>query len=208
MQIYDITATIGENLPVYVESERPKVEKLEQINKGDFCNLSRLTTITHAGTHADMPSHFITDGATNDTVNLSHFYGSAKLFRLSPTTHITEKDLAPLNIEAGDIILLDTGQSPQMSKPKLDTNFIALAPCAAEYLAAKKIKTLGIDCLSVDPYGSPNFPAHMVLLGNGITIIEGLVLDAVPVGTYILSALPLKIQGGDGSPVRAVLIAN
>ena len=60
--------------------------------------------------------------------------------------------------------------------------------------------------LSVDPYDAADFPVHMALLGNGITILEGLILEGVPEGEYTLSALPLKFEGGDGSPVRAVLV--
>jgi arylformamidase len=79
---------------------------------------------------------------------------------------------------------------------------------AAEYLVSKKIKTLGIDCLSVDSYGTSDFPVHKALLGNHIAILEGLVFDGVPEGEYILSALPLKFHKGNGSPIRAVLITH
>lgn len=206
MKIYDITATIGDKLPGY-GNERFTVSKTARIKDGDKFNFSKFAATTHTGTHADMPSHFILDGTTCDNIDLCHFYGRAKLIRLNAAGHITKEDLLPHNIPEGIILLLDLGQSKYMQQPELNKDFIALMPCAAQYLAEKRVKTVGIDCLSVDPYWDEDYPAHMILLGNGIAILEGLVLDGVPEGEYTLSALPLKFEDGDGSPIRAVLIA-
>jgi arylformamidase len=205
MKIYDITAEISDNLPVYGK-ERPVAEKSLQLAKGDMCNLMNLSLTTHTGTHADMPSHFILGGATCDNIPLDHFYGKAKLIRVNAAAHITKEDLQPFNIEAGIILLIDTGQSPYMRQRNLKEDYLALMPCAAQYLVEKKIKTVGIDYLSIDPYNTADFAAHKILLGSGVTVLEGLVLENVPEGEYILSALPLKIADGDGSPVRAVLV--
>jgi len=205
MKIYDITAPISNDLPVYGE-KRPKITKLAQIDNGDVCNVTWLSASSHTGTHADMPLHFISGGATCSDIALDYFYGPAKVMRIAVSSHIRKADLEPLDIQAGDIILLDTGQSAHMRHGVLKQDFIALTPEAAEYLAKKKIKTIGIDYLSIDPYGSPDFPAHKILLGNGIGILEGLVLEGVSEGMYTLSALPLKIPNGDGSPVRAILV--
>ena len=213
MKIHDITATISDNLPYY-GNERPTAIKTAELKNGDQYNLTKLSVSAHTGTHADMPSHFISNGTTCDNITLDHFYGPAKLIRIPamptpiPTSHITGEQLRAYDseIEPGAILLIDTGQSKYMSQGTLKTDFLALTPCAAQYLIEKKVKTVGIDYLSVDPYDATGFPVHMALLGNGITILEGLVLENVPEGEYILSALPLKIEGGDGSPVRAVLI--
>ncbi|MCL1786480.1 MAG: cyclase family protein [Defluviitaleaceae bacterium] len=207
MKIYDITAEISSNLPVFGD-ERPTVDQVLQLAKGDPYNFTKVAFTAHTGTHADMPSHFIQDGATCDNIPLEHFYGKAKVIRIPATSHITKADLLPYDIAAGDILLIDTGQSKHMQEGTLKKDFIALIPDAAQYLVEKKVKTVGIDYLSVDPYDAADFPVHMALLGNGITILEGLVLENVPEGEYILSALPLKIAGGDGSPVRAVLISE
>ena len=207
MKIYDITAAISDNLPVYGDSdERPHAAILAQFEKGDPYHLTKLSLSAHTGTHADMPLHFIPGGATCDSIALDYFYGPAKVMRISVSSHVRKADLQPLDIQAGDIILLDTGQSKYMRQWAFKQDFIALTPEAAEYLVEKKIKTVGIDYLSIDPFQAPGFPAHKALLGNGIAILEGLVLENVPEGTYTLSALPLKIQGGEGSPVRAILV--
>lgn len=207
MKIYDITAAISDDLPVFGGgNEKHVINIVSQLANGDPYNFSKISMSAHTGTHADMPLHFILGGATCCDIALDHFYGPAKVFRIAVSSHVRRVDLMPLDIQAGDIVLLDTGQSGYMRQGTFKEDFIALTPEAAEYLAEKKIKTVGIDYLSIDPYGAEGFPAHKALLGNGIAILEGLVLADVPEGIYTLSALPLKISGGEGSPVRAVLI--
>jgi len=207
MKLHDITATLSPALPFYSENDPFDAKKILQLKNGDACDLSRITMSSHTGTHADMPLHFIEDGANCANIQLDYFYGKAKVIHINLETHrnITKEDLTPHCINQDDRILIDTGQSIHMDKP-LIKNYIALMPDAAEYLALKKIKTLGFDYISVDPYNSPTFPVHKILLGSGIVIIEGLVLHNIPAGEYILSALPLKFENGDGSPVRAILI--
>lgn len=208
MKIHDITAEVSTALPFYSENDPFSMKQVLKLENGDICNLSRVTMSMHIGTHADMPLHFIEGGKACHEIPLDHFYGAAKLFRiiLESTRNIKKSDLIPLDIRAGDIILLDMGQSVYMGESTLKKDYAVIEPDAAEFLVQKKIKTLGVDYVSVDAYNSPNFPVHKILLDGGVTILEGLVLDGVPEGEYILSALPLKFKGGDGSPVRAVLV--
>jgi len=207
MKIYDITAEVSKSLPFYSESDPFDMKRVLQLKNGDMCNLTRVTMSMHTGTHADMPLHFIDDGTACHDTPLDHFYGKAKLIRLSfdAPRDITKADLVPFDIQPGDIILLDTNQSQYMQQP-LKKDFTALTTEAAEFLVEKKIKTVGLDYISADVYGSEDFPVHKILLGNKIAILEGLVLQDVPVGEYEISALPLKFKDGDGSPVRAILV--
>ena len=206
MKIYDITASISENLPVY-SGERPQVIDVMKMENGDECNFSAIKFSSHTGTHCDVPYHFIQDGKNLDEICLKHFYGKAKLFRPKITSHIRIRDIEHIkNIREGDIVLFDTGQSDDMENPVFNKDYYSFTPEVAEYLAARKVKTIGIDVLSIDPYKAEGFPAHKILLGKGICLLEGLVLKGVPEGEYTLSALPLKFKGGNGSPVRAVLV--
>ncbi|MCL2572735.1 MAG: cyclase family protein [Defluviitaleaceae bacterium] len=205
MKIYDITASINENLPSYGD-ERPVIKHPAQMKDGHGYNISKLTFSSHTGTHADVPMHFVADGTDIEATPLDHFYGLAKVMTISIQNHITKVDIQHLDIQPGDRILLNTGQSKYMSQGNLKKDFLALTPEAAQYLADKKIKTLGIDYLSIDPYDTTDFGVHKIILGSGIAVLEGLVLDAVPDGIYTLSALPLKYPNGDGSPVRAILV--
>ena len=205
MKIHDITAEISANLPAYANA-RPTISHPNRMENGDQYNLTLISASVHIGTHADMPLHFIHGGAACEEIAIDHFFGPAKVMPIAVDAHIRKADLLPLDIQEGDIILLETGQSKYMRQGSFKEDFIALTTEAAEYLAEKKIKTIGIDYLSVDPYDSTDYLVHKVLLGNNIAILEGLVLDNVPAGTYTLSALPLKIKGSEGSPVRAILI--
>jgi len=194
MKIYDISAEISQDMLFYDDTEQLHTTEIFQIQQGDICNLTRISLTGHIGTHADMPLHFIKDGMSCVDIPLDHFYGKAKVIQMPPITgNITKDALLPLDIQAGDILLLNTGKKTFM-------------PEAATYLTEKKIKTLGVDSLSVDPYGSPDCPAHLILLESGIPILEGLVLDDIPQGIYELSAMPLKFKNGNGSPVRAILV--
>ena len=208
MKIYDITATVSSELPFYSENDPFDFRQVLQINAGALCNVSRVKMSVHTGTHADMPLHFVKDGKSCEDMPLDHFYGKAKLFRLPINRDVTRKDLEPLDISEGDIILLDTGQSSYMHKSELKKGYTVLTTEAAEFLVSKKIKTIGIDYISIDEHNSPTFPVHKILLGAGVTILEGLVLDNVPEGEYTISALPLKFKNGDGSPIRAILITE
>jgi len=208
MKIHDITATISNALPSYANGLRPIISHPAKILSGDAYNISKISFSSHTGTHVDTPFHFASDGTDCVTTPLDHFYGPAKVMSIDVSMHITHLDLEGLDINAGDIILLNTNQSKFMSCGEFKEDYYALTQEAAKYLVSKKIKTIGIDYLSIDPYGDECFLAHKTLLGSGIAVLEGLVLDDVCDGEYILSALPLKYTNGDGSPVRAILIEN
>ena len=205
MKIYDISASISETLPVYA-GERPSIVDVMKLANGDMCNFSDIKFTSHTGTHADVPYHFIQEGKNLDEIALDRFFGKAKVYRLKVTDDIQVSDISHLDINEGEILLFDTGQSDYMENPVFNKDYYAVSPEAAEYLAGKNVKTVGIDYLSIDPYKSEGFPAHKILMGKGICLLEGLVLKNVPEGEYLLSALPLRIKGGNGSPVRAVLM--
>jgi arylformamidase len=84
--------------------------------------------------------------------------------------------------------------------------YVSLGVDGAEWAVERGIRLVGIDFLSVEADGPPDFPVHRTLLGAGTIIVEGLNLSAVEPGTYTLVCLPLKVLGGDGAPARAALI--
>jgi arylformamidase len=84
--------------------------------------------------------------------------------------------------------------------------YCALSPDGAEYLLDQGVELIGIDALSVEPFGSEDFAVHHLLLGRGVVIVEGLDLSAVTAGVYQFVCLPLRLEGLDGAPARAVLI--
>jgi kynurenine formamidase len=88
----------------------------------------------------------------------------------------------------------------------LEFNPVYLDESAAAWIVEKKLKTIGIDTFSVDNFHSEALPAHKILLSGDVNIVECLKLSSVDVGIYFFLCLPLKIEGCDGAPARALLI--
>jgi len=91
--------------------------------------------------------------------------------------------------------------------PEYDRNHVYLTPQTAALLVERGANLAGVDYLDVDRCGDSQYTVHRTLLGAGVLILEGLDLAGVPPGRYRLAAFPLRIQDGDGSPVRAVLFS-
>src|SRR6185369_17825369 len=109
-------------------------------------------------------------------------------------------------IQPGDIVLCKTDNSARWVKTGFQKDFTYVTLDAAEHLVERGVKTIGMDYLSIEQFGSKDFAVHKLLLGRGILIIEGLDLGAIAAGPYLLSCLPLKLEGVDGAPARAVLM--
>jgi arylformamidase len=106
-------------------------------------------------------------------------------------------------------VLFGTSNSHQWVKGKSEfqTDFVAITEDGAEWLVERGVQLVGVDYLSVAPYGD-SVPTHTVLLKAGIVVVEGLNLSNVMRGFYDLYCLPLKIAGSDGAPARAILIQS
>jgi arylformamidase len=100
-------------------------------------------------------------------------------------------------------VLFATGTYPDPERFR--TDFAALSPDLVDWLHEQRVRLVGIDTPSVDPFPSKDLPAHQRILAHDMAILEGLVLAKVPEGMYELIALPLKLEDFDASPVRAVL---
>lgn len=206
LKYYDITMEISPDTIVFPGDPGVEINESASISKGDVCNVSLLKFGSHTGTHMDAPKHFYDNGNTIDKLKLDYFYGAVKVFEIPNVTEITVNNLEALDINEGDRIILKTRNSELLKEKEFKTDFTYITGEAAEYLVKKKIRTIGVDYLSVEQFGSENFEAHYALLENNIAIIEGLYLADIKPGNYTLIALPLKIVGGNGSPTRAVLI--
>ncbi|CDQ42035.1 MULTISPECIES: arylformamidase [Virgibacillus] len=167
-------------------------------------NIGQITTSLHIGTHIDAPYHFDANGSTVEQLDINHYVGDAVVFDVSHVDKITDNVLNqltwPANIKR---VLLRT------SLPNIPTRFPEniprLDPSIAAFLQEKEVTLLGVDIPSVDPPESKDLRTHHTLHKHGIHILENITLDQVSPGIYELIALPLPIQGADGSPVRAVL---
>ena len=206
----DLTHTIEEGMPTYVGDAVPRVSRLKTLAK-DGVNLSVLTLGSHTGTHVDAPIHFIKGGMSLDQLPVESFVGEASVIDLSDVpagTAIASSELArhTSEIHAGDIVLLYTGFSRRWRDSKARRNYTYLGKDAAEWLAGKEVKAVGIDYLSVEGFGAAVPVAHKTLLSKGIPIIESLSdrLEELVGRRVFFVCLPIKVGGCDGAPARAI----
>jgi arylformamidase len=192
--------------PVYPGDTDLTVRRDASLADGDLANLSTITCTLHCGTHVDAPVHFLdgTDGV--DAVPLDALIGPAWVADATGVRgHIDAAALAGLGVPDGATrVLFKTANSALWAAPAFVEDFVAVTPDAAEALVERGVRLVGIDYLSIAPFGDPT-PTHEVLLRAGVAIVETLDLRAAEPGEWTLTCLPLRIPGADGAPARAVL---
>jgi arylformamidase len=207
MRVIDISVPNGPGQHVYPGDPAPRVDRAKQIARGDVCNVSLLTMGSHTGTHVDAPYHFIDGGPRLGEVPLDRMVGEAVVLDLRGRSAVGGDALADAAIRSGDIVLCLTDNSARWGAPDFQRDFTYLTLDAARLLVGRGVRAVGIDYLSIEQFGSREFPVHLLLLGAGVFIIEGLDLRGVDPGRYTLVCLPLKFPELDGAPARAVLLA-
>jgi arylformamidase len=177
-----------------------------KIANGDPCNLSQFCTSAHIGTHMDAPRHFLAGGHGMESMPIEATIGPARVIAIQDPDLISVKELEPHHLSAGDRVLFKTKNSDHLWKTNdFQEQFVHIPQDTAAYLAELKVRTVGVDYLSVGGYETDSAETHQALLGAGIWLIEGLNLKHVDPGEYELVCLPLKLAGSDGAPARAVL---
>lgn len=201
----DLTHTLNNNITVYPGTSVPTFEQSNIIKKDGFAELN-ITIRTHAGTHIDAPCHIIANGKSLDEIPIDKFVGKAIVIDCSNKDSI-ELDFIKLmkdKIEQSDFILFYTGWQKKWNTQNYLDDFPTLTIEAVEWLLNFNLKALGFDVISVDKMGSEELPNHNLLLKNEILVIENLTnLDKLIDKQFELNCIPLKIEGADGSPVRA-----
>lgn len=201
--IYDITPLISERLQVWPGDTPPRREVLCDMKQGANITLSTLRATVHLGAHADAPSHYGADGPAIHERSLEYYLGPCQLIRVAATP---ERSLRPEDVRGMVVsprLLIDTGSYPDANR--FTENFVSLTPELVDWLHERGVILVGLDSPSVDPFSSKDLPAHHAFLRHDMAILEGLMLKSVPEGLYELIALPLKLEGFDASPVRAIL---
>jgi arylformamidase len=218
MQIVDLTHTIEERMPVY--PTHPQFFHMEW-NTGDPANMYQLLISEHAGTHLDCPAHFYGDRTDArhvplEDVPVEYFINRAVVldFRDCPgdrelsASDIQSWEEANYPLRENEAVIFRFGWERKWAllpdgKPYLES-WPGINRGAAEYLAGRRVRLVGTDCLGIDGSATMDLGSHFELLEKGILIVENLMnLDKVP-SPFLLLTLPLKIKGGTGSPIRAV----
>ena len=210
MKIYDISASIRANMPVYEGDPGVKIDAWSALAKGDSANVSMLNLGAHTGTHVDAPAHFIEGARRIDALSLDVLIGPARVLRVpDEMNEIDPGFIDRCNLADVERVLFHTKNSGLWHQ-SFRKDFTHLLPEAAQMLVRRGIKLVGTDYLSIEKFHSGDHQTHLTLLSNNVVIVEGLDLSEVPDGDYELICLPLKIAegSGDGAPARAVLRAT
>ena len=203
--IYDITLPISEAMVTWPGDPAVSMEKMIAIAQGDVANVTALFLGVHTGTHLDAPYHFVEEGKSIDEMDLTYGLGKCHVIEVFEDI-ITAKELQNLVPTLCERLLIKTANSHKYPHKCFDTEFVALAPSAAQFIVDRGIKLVGIDYLSIEPFkAEEGNPVHHILLEAGVAVLEGCELSQIKQGPYGLSALPLKIVGADGAPCRAIL---
>ena len=166
-------------------------------------NVGQVTMSTHTGTHIDAPFHFDSDGKRVIDLDLDLYIGTALVIHLPKVDRIGVDELNNVDLTGVRRLLIYTGA--WRNRREFPVSIPYIEPELASYLSQKGVRLIGLDLPSVDPLDSKELSAHHELTRHGVHILEGLVLEHIDPGEYVLSALPLPLAEADGSPVRAVL---
>jgi arylformamidase len=176
-----------------------------QISAGGSVNVSALEMSPHVGTHADAPLHVRDRWPASERLDLDAFVGGAVVLGLETAQGAVDvHTLAPRLPARVERLLLRTGRS--IAHGSFPERWPALTPEGVRWLAGRGLRLLGVDAPSVDERDSKTLNTHRALFESGVSVVENLDLRAVPDGRYELIALPLRIEGLDAAPVRAVLV--
>lgn len=204
-RLYDITRTMFSGMSVWPGDTPFTLEPTGVIANGDTVNVTTLTFSAHTGTHVDAPYHFTDEGLTLEQVDLDVYWGPAQVVTINKESGpLTPDDFAGHDLGLAPRLLVKSGSSA--ADPRVfHHNYVYPSPELADHLGQLGTVLYGADAPSMDASDSKTLEGHHALQRNGILILEGLDLGDVPDGLYELTAFPLKVLGGDGSPVRAVL---
>lgn len=202
VKIYDISMEIEESMIVYPSNPSPRITQYARIPE-QVTNESLICMGSHTGTHVDAGLHVTENGYRSDAIPLDSLYGPCKVLDLTEAgVDIDRIDLEGKGIKDGDILILKTENSLKHYR-EFRKDFAHISRSGAEYLIEKKVRTVGIDYLSVKKFDADN-DVHEMLI-HGMTVFEGLYLKDVEPGEYIFAGLPLRISC-DAAPARVVLI--
>ncbi len=206
MVVIDLAHTINEGTPVYPGTPSPVIREATTIESSGFAE-KLISISSHTGTHIDAPAHIIPGSLSLDLIPVERFLGPGTVISVAPgDAHIQKDVLLPYAniIQESEFVLFHTGWTKHWGTERYFAEFPVLSDDAALWLASYRLKGIGIDAISVDPVDAHDLRNHKRILSHGTLIIENLTnLELLPAKGFLFGCMPWKIQGGDGSPVRA-----
>ena len=218
-QLIDLTHELANGMPVWPGHPVFEQRSVASFAAGDIaCNHS-LHLSEHCGTHFDAPLHFVPGGQAIDAVPLQRFFRRLAVIAatdVAPDSEVGTNRLLAWEsrnraLRPGDAVMFHFGWDRFWADPvgaRFLSGWPGLSGALAELLVARDVSVVGGDCMSIDRHGSSDFPAHRVLLGAGVLVGENFAnLGRLPPLAELI-ALPLRIVGGSGAPLRAVARVN
>ena len=188
--LYDISQEVF-GCTVFPGDPQPERRTPMSISKGDICNLTELSMCAHNGTHVDAPFHFINEGKKIDEVELDAFIGDCYVVH-------HEGEVTAADAER----FMDRARAAGAAERLLIGGKAVVTAEAAKVFAA--LRLIGNESQTVGPEDAPK-EVHLILLGAGTILLEGIRLKGIEEGKYYLMAQPINLGGADGAPCRAVL---
>jgi arylformamidase len=207
MDWIDISMPLRNGIAVWPGDVPVEVARRMTLEQGSDYNISMLTLSTHAGTHVDAPLHFIAGGKSIDEMPLDATVGPARVIEIDDTETIKPAELERHDIQPGERLLFKTANSlrPWLDLP-FQEDYVYLSPEAARFLVERDVRCVAIDYMSVGPTDTDIAgKVHHTLLEGGVWIIECVYLAGVPAGPCDLVCLPLRVEGAEGAPARALV---
>jgi arylformamidase len=179
--------------------------KVLERSQGHAVNLTTLTLSAHTGSHVDAPLHFADVDESIDQMDLKLYWGHAQVVTSAkPAGPLFPDDFAGYDLSLAPRLLVRSPAS-DLEQTVFPAEYVYPTPELAAHLAGQGVILFGSDAPSMDAMDNKSLAGHNALLRHGVAILEWLDLRHAADGLYELVALPLKIAGGDGSPVRAAL---
>ncbi|MFQ5707641.1 MAG: cyclase family protein [bacterium] len=235
-KIIDLTHSFGETTIYWPTAKAFHLEKVFDgvADGGYYYTTNNFSASEHGGTHIDAPSHFSKSGTTVDAIPLTRLIGEGVVVDVSDKCaadrdyRVQVDDFLHWEKQHGRtiddaIVLLRTGfgkhwpdkikylgTDERGPEAVAKLHFPGLHPDAARWLVKNRsIKALGLDTASIDYGQSTLFECHVILYGSNIPGFENLAnLDQLPAAGFTVIALPMKVEGGSGGPLRIVAVVN
>lgn len=220
MTVIDLSQTLEENMPVVPSHSRYSHTLLDSFETGSIALAYQLLINEHCGTHMDATAHFIQEGQPShqymDETPVTQFYGRALTLdfsHYSATDSVQveeieawEREYEP--IQTGDMVFFYFGWDkywlPRTVSQKFSKEWPGISEASAQLMVNRGVKVVGCDAIAIDGSTATKSPAHYVLLGNGINIIENLARLSEIIGESYVFVAPLKVKQGSGAPMRAL----
>lgn len=203
MKLIDLSHLINKNIIVYDDLEKVYIKKLSSIAKNGY-EVKSLSLTTHSATHVDGFNHMIEEGLSIDKIPLDIFIGKALTLDCTASNNIPVSILDNINLYEYDFIFFYTGASKYWNTKRFLSNHPTPSKELIDLLSISNIKGVGIDGISIDAFNDKKFYNHKKLFSNNKIIYECLnnLHELINLQFYFYG-VPLKIDNGDGSPVRA-----